>query len=87
MADNTFPLFVFVFDIPPSVWTGGEWVHNGGTPVYTTEQLGAFMVHTVFPAISKNIEVMITDSDDFAVFHSKNGQIIYPTKEMLEATA
>lgn len=46
---------------------------------YPSEEITSAQAHNrAFVAVSKGLEVRITDSGDMLVFHAKDGKILYP---------
>ncbi len=62
-----------------------EGYHNGALQI-SEDTLE--MVFETIVRIAKNEgrEVVITDVEDFCVFHTKNGVVLYPTPEMYAAS-
>ncbi len=53
--------------------------HDGAMDV-SELALRMVFVSMIEPAVRAKREVVITDAGDFCVFHSKDGEIIWPTK-------
>lgn len=51
--------------------------HSGPVELTSEQQLVRFRDLVATPAIRDKREVMLTDSDDYAVFHAKDGVILW----------
>jgi hypothetical protein len=47
-------------------------------PVFQDVQLAIKWLSDRLVFIKSGLEIMVTDRDDFAVFHAKDGKIVYP---------
>ncbi|MBI4054402.1 MAG: hypothetical protein HY397_03690 [Candidatus Doudnabacteria bacterium] len=72
---NSWPLLVYFYD--------AQGRHAEPVPVNDLPQLEALMRGEIKRAIRQHLEVMVTDGDNVAVFHSQHGRIIFPTSDDL----
>ena len=57
---------------------GADGMHDGGIWLENHDQLERFMFRVVPLQLRAGLEVMVCDNLDYAVFHAKDGRIIYP---------
>ena len=73
MEDNLYPLFLYEY--------GTDGLHGGAIPIHSEAQLKGIGVKLILQlAKAEKREVIITDADDFTVFHMKDGKILFPTE-------
>lgn len=54
-----------------------EGYHDGAVVIENRERLEWYRDHVIRPAICDGREVVITDTDDFAVFHTRQGVLLW----------
>jgi hypothetical protein len=74
--DRDFPLNLYLYDEngrygEPIIIPSKETLHGPGTTLLVKSH------------IAKKLEVRITDSEDATVFHSQNGELLFPKPEDL----
>jgi len=75
-SEKGYPFRGYLFDY--------EGYHDGGIWLETDDQLENF-IFLVAPAhMHRGLEVMVTDCWDFAVFHAKNGRVVWPSEEVID---
>ena len=72
-----FPLYLVLYN--------EDGFHPGKKRIPDAAALQHAFAHEVMPAVEKGLEVVITDIDDFAVFHAKDKTIIFPSPDDIEA--
>lgn len=51
--------------------------HHGGLVIEDRARLDWYRDHVVKPAMHDGREVIITDGDDYAIFHTKDGVLLF----------
>lgn len=74
-----FPFRLYVYD------ESGK--HSGPVEIINDLQLRIQFQSAVSPAVDAGREVVITDWEDFCVFHAKGGVVLYPTPVDIAANA
>jgi hypothetical protein len=75
-ADRTLPLKLYVFR-PDGFHEGCKWFRN--ILRYPDEEITTMSaLVTTGVAMEKGLEVRICNGGDFCVFHSKDGEVVYP---------
>lgn len=75
-----FPFYGYIFDVPSDHPSGCK--HRGKIVLLNPKILAEWVIETATPSIIQEIEVMITDRDDYCIFHAKGGKIIFPPEEI-----
>jgi len=75
---SAFPVFLYLY--------GADGKHGGAIILESEEQLnGAGVWFLVRLHIDEGREVRITDPGDHLLFHAEHGEVVWPTKEVIDA--
>lgn len=73
--EGLYPLRLYVFD--------ADGMHDGGKWLRSESQLSDAMAGPIRVAVEAKREVRITDTGDSLVFHARDGEILFPTREQI----
>ena len=76
MNESGYPFLLYVYNAE------GRYGAPGNIP--TALGLKLLFETTVKPAVERGLKVVITDCDDFCVFHAEGGEVVFPKPEDIQ---
>lgn len=70
-ASKGYPFYLTIYD--------EDGMHGDPIDIPTEMGLKLLFATAVKDAVAKGREVVVTDCEDFCVFHAKDGKILFPT--------
>lgn len=69
LEDVGFPMKGYIFN--------ADGTHDGDVTISNPAELDVFFKFPVLQALANRVEIIITDCDDFAVYHAKDGKVLW----------